>query len=330
MVGGSQGFPVYRDTDMQRTPDSTGRPVVEMAPASQGPAVDDTDPFVMLGQLRDTAMKQVTPLFDAQEQALKGQIGKTKADLYKQYLVEAEGLNGLGLDQEQIQKRHQQLKTKYKMAYAKATSEIEPAMQELALERQKATARVEAAHAERSLRISQVQALVDKGLIDPVAAKQEQLGILGYSVPLSTLQPPTVAEQMRELDGLAKSVQDTALRFKEENGKAYEDVGTGSEAEWVRVTDPRRVKELRAARDLFDRARDAKQELAIQEGRKRGLLDVARDTASPIAAAVKTYRPASPKMWAMGGIGWQEQSVAASSSVREMSDEELKRIAGVK
>lgn len=306
-------------------------PWVEMAPtAVQGPATVDTDPFTMLDQLRDVGLKQVTPLFDSQEQMLKAQIDKTKGDLYRQYLVEAEGLNGLGLDAEQLGKKQQQLKTKYKMAFTKATIEIEPQMQALAMERQKAVARVDAEHAERRLRIQQVQAMADRGLVDAAAAKQEQFGILGYSIPLSTIQPSTPIEQMRELEYVAKSVEDTALRFKEEKGGAYEDVGTGSESEWKKVTDPQRISELRAAKDLYDQAVSAKRQLAAQHGRKLGLVDVARSAASPIAAAVKTYRPTSPKMWAMGANGWTDEPVPAASGVREMSDDELKRIAGVR
>lgn len=319
----------YEDVIMERAAGSTtwgtprpadSRPAGYMgpwiepaAPAMQAEApADNTDPFVMLGQLRDTEMQQVTPLFDRQEEAFKLQIGKIKGDLFKQYNIEFEGLQGLGLDRDQLRTRDQQLRTKYKMAYAKATSEIEPAMQELSLERQKAIAKVEAAHAERSLRISQVQALADKGLIDPVAAKQEQLGIMGYSVPISTLRPPTTAEQMQELDALTKSVQDTALRVKEEQGRVYEDVGVGSEAEWVRVDDPARIAELRSAKQMYDRTRAAKQELALQEGRKRGLLDVGSTAASPIAAAVKTARPApSPsQMRGMGAFGAGAASAA--------------------
>jgi hypothetical protein len=275
------------------------------APVAAQPA-DNTDPFAMLDQLHEMGLKQVTPLFDSQEQVLTSQVGKIKGDLYKQYLVEVEGIDGLGLDREQTQKRLQQLKTKYKMAYTKSTSEIEPAMQELALERQKAVSHVDAAHAERTLRVNQVQALADKGLIDPTAAKQEQLGILGYNVPISTLRPDkgmTANQRLGQLrpvysDLLKQSAQyrNTPTGWRVFDADAKERYPSNPQQWYKTPATPEQAIEAEDIQGQLVEVGDQLKELRRTVGSRPTLTDdVVPPTKSPLAAGVANAKDTSPR-----------------------------------
>jgi hypothetical protein len=313
MLGGEMGTPVYSEQDYQRTPDPSGRPVVEMAPSptpaqttlpTQAAPGTDTDLFAMNDQLRDVQSQPIANFYQQREAAIRGGLQQELDAKKREYEIE----RGYVKSPEE----RATLEKKYDLIVERLRSGAAPDLQAISSQAQQAKMKLDLDHAERALRLQQVQSMADKGLIDPDVAKQEQFGIMGYSIPLpQTQRAQTPIQRLGELrpiysDLLKQSGQykkyPTGWRVYDES--AHERYRNSPDRWYPTAATPNQVAE---AEDIHTQLRDVRvqiDELNATVGRRPSLVESTVD--SPMAAAVrlaKTAKAVTDRYWPLSTEG---------------------------
>jgi DNA-binding protein H-NS len=247
--------------------------------------------------------------FDQQEQMLKGQMGGIKNDLTKLYEVEAAGVSQLGLDAQQLQRRYQQLQTKYKLAYAKQSSEFEPAIQEVTAKRQTAMAEVQAKFAATRIKQNTYQEMIDDGTITPEEGRKRQFAAMG--VNYDSPDPPTPKERLAELRQYQTALTDVMLNTRRnKKGNIEEYMGSAGSPEWE-VVPPDRAAEIEKTWQVNNGIVDEIERVATAAGVKMGLADTGRTAMAPAKktglAAIGNLIKRSPAAKAFEASGYRLQ-----------------------
>ena len=169
---------------------------VEQLPAAQQQGAQGIDPFELLNQQHSQQMEQIENLFAGGEDEIYSKAQYNLDTLWQKYNIELRYLQGTKLKADEKRKKLNSLNQKYELAFTTAKERVRPDVDKLNQQKQQLLQRTESGRMVKETRLNQIKDLVEKGIIqDPYAALQEQLQVMGYSVPLSALKPPDPMEQ---------------------------------------------------------------------------------------------------------------------------------------
>lgn len=154
------------------------------------PLPKDLDPFAVLDRQYEAWQAAVTARFDGAEARVRASVQPALDASVAEHKREVENLDRMNLNANQKMQRNGQFNVKYEKARLDIKRTIQPELDELAVKRRDALARLESDRAQKRTRLQEIQALAEQGQIDPIAAKQAQFEVLGISLPPSAFQTP--------------------------------------------------------------------------------------------------------------------------------------------
>lgn len=177
---------------------------------TQTPQGQDNEYVSVLNRQFDAQGSELDTHFSGQETAIRQQFQNLLENLQGEYQIERKYIEQTPMDPKQREAGVQQLNLKYEKQIYKLKSEAEPYFAELKQKRDTAMFQLESKRTEGLQRLQLVRELSDKGMItDPAAAVQEQLQVVGVSLPLTALKQPTQRRQLgdiqSELDAVSRA-----------------------------------------------------------------------------------------------------------------------------
>lgn len=178
---------------------------------TQTPQGQDNEYVSVLNRQFDAQGSELDTHFSGQETAIRQHFQNLLENLHGEYQIERKYIEQTPMDPKQREAKVQQLNLKYEKAIYKLKSEAEPHFAELKQKRDAAMFQLESKRTEGLQRLQLVRELSDKGMItDPAAAVQEQLQVVGVSLPLTALKQPTQRRQLgdiqSELDAVSRAL----------------------------------------------------------------------------------------------------------------------------
>lgn len=186
------------------------------------------DPLKLLDEHYNQQLSDVDRAFGEQESMIQEQFNGQARQMQQRYGLERRFIEETPMDEEQRYKRVLALNQKYELSLHDLKGEAAPHFQELQAKRMQAQRKIDAWKQEASGRMKVVEELSQKGLLaDPTAALQEQLQVLGVSVPISAMRPPSREKQLQALQTELRQVEDVLNQFQMKKGEpvAYDAVG---------------------------------------------------------------------------------------------------------
>jgi len=204
----------------------------------QLPAQQSFDPFELLNQQHSQQLEQIENLFAGEEQRIYSGAQYKLDTLWQKYNIELRYLRGSKLKADEKRKKMNQLNQKYELAFTTAKEKIRPDVDTLNNQKQQMLQRIESNRTAKETRLNQIKDLIDKGIVqDPYAGLQEQLQIMGYSVPLSALKLPDPMKQyavevrraIMEALPTYPAAKEKATRLQRATSRARKESGTLAE-----------------------------------------------------------------------------------------------------
>jgi len=267
--------PVYTEADYRRGPDPMGRPVVEMAPASQQPAM--SDPVTMLTQQSNAALEQALAAVKSRRAELEKSIQPDIDRAYQEYLIDLDTLNRSDMDLEQKKQRNNALHAGYQKKKLGVQSGIRADLEVLAQAEEQAKGEIELKRLTTQAQMQAIAGFGKKyGLTDEDIAR-EQFELLGVRLPQR--KPPkelTPVQQLGEMGRYRDALQNVVNNTNyDKDGRLEENVGTRTSPKWEAVTDPNRVAELESQLQVYDALTSSIEKLAVESGRRTTGIDYA-------------------------------------------------------
>jgi len=294
------------------------------APAQQ-PAqqAGTTDPFGLADSLEANEISPLTSSRTTAEGRIKGSLKLADDNFYKEYQVEANGLRELGLDSEQYTARHQQLQTKYRLAHTKEANKIQPDLDELDMRFKKAEGEVRAKWAAKRIEMKTIQTIGEEEEWGTNDIRRRQLQALGVAMPPNPKEQ-TPRERLQEISPVLDEWEDELTRYRIKDGKIQVPTDEGgwsggttanrqpTDKEWRSASSEEQADFFRLRRDILPLRKERSDlRFKIAGRHTTDFKGTANSTASPIAQTVTNARQ------------------AAGTGLSDLSDDELKRIAGV-
>jgi hypothetical protein len=167
-------------------------------PTIIGPSFTDLDPFALLDKQCEAQRMTETARFDEAQAGIKARIQPALDACDAQYRSDMEALGRKDLTADQKGQWNRQLNTQYEQARLGIKRTIQSDLDELAAKRKEASAKLESDRAAKRARLQEIQALAEKGQIDPSAAKRSQFEVLGISLPPSAFPSSEAAGDRQE------------------------------------------------------------------------------------------------------------------------------------
>jgi hypothetical protein len=156
------------------------------------------DPFVVLDEQWEARQVAQTAWFDEAEARIRARVQPALDASVANHKRDVEDLDGKNLNMDQKTQWNKQLNVQYEKARLGIKRTIQPDLDKLTAERREALEKLESDRAEKRTRLQEIQALAEKGQIDPIAAKRAQFEILGISLPPSAF--PSSPERQEQTD----------------------------------------------------------------------------------------------------------------------------------
>ncbi len=163
-------------------------------PTIIGPSFVDLDPVALLDKQYEAQRTAVTARFDERESDTKAPIQPALDACDAKYRSDLAALSRKNLTADQKGQWTRELSARYEKARLGIKRTIQSDLDELAAKREEALATLESDRAAKRTRLQEIQAMVEKGQIDPGAAKRSQFEVLGISLPPDTSQSSKAAE----------------------------------------------------------------------------------------------------------------------------------------
>jgi len=180
---------------------------------------EQDDVMGLLNQQHQQEIQQIDGLFTGQQESIMSDARYRLQTLSDKYQTERRYVEGLRIPADQKRQKLLQLNTKYELAAITAKSKIRPDIDTLNMQKNQMMQRLQAKLQDQQVRIGQIQKLVDKGIISPDAALQEQYEIAGYSLPVSAFRQPDPQQQLISLSMALGTLEEQAKTAKGEERK---------------------------------------------------------------------------------------------------------------
>ncbi len=158
-------------------------PMVQPLPA-------DLDPFAALDKQYEAARTAEIARFDEAEARLRASVQPALDAYLAEHKRKIESLDRITLNTDQKVQWNRQFNAQYEKARLDFQRTLQPNLDELAVKRNAALAKLASDRAQKRTRLQEIQALAEKGRIDAIAAKRSQFEVLGISLPPSAFQAP--------------------------------------------------------------------------------------------------------------------------------------------
>ena len=347
--------PVYTEADYQRGPDPMGRPVVEMAPMPQRQEIPD--PVAALTEQSSAALEQALATVKSKRGELEKSIQPDIDRAYQEYLIDLETLNKSDMDLEQKKQRNNALHAGYQKKKLGVQSGIRADLEALTQAEEQAKGKIELKRLTTQAKMQAIAAVGQEYGWSPYEVKRQQYKAMGMVLPAEEKPKElTPVETLGEMNRYRSALEDTALRVRyNKSGQLEYDDSTTKTTNWQVVTDPARAAALEQTANTYLALGGEIERIAKEGGRKHvDLAAVSGRSAVPTppgggwsrgAIARKLFAPTAAydsAKWAYGmsplakGVAQARNDAppatrasADPNDVSQLSDAELRRIAGV-
>lgn len=176
----------------------------ENLPATQ----ERIDVFSMLDQRFEEDLLALDESLNTELQQLDWPLTHQKTSWRRQYDIKADYLEPLRRsDPEKYTNSMTSLNQQFEVKNAQLEGKQAPMKEELQLAYKRNKLELEQQHSQQKIRLQQIQDLVEAGHLSAEVGIQEQLSLLGISVPLTQLQPPTLTQQFGQLETLENKLE---------------------------------------------------------------------------------------------------------------------------
>ncbi len=159
-----------------------------------GPSFVDLDPFDLLDKQYEARRAAEMAGFDERQAGIRARIQPALDACEAKYRGDMEALSRGNLTVGQKGQWNKELNARYEKARLGIKRTIQTDLDELAAKQTEALAKLESDRAAKRTRLQEIQAMAEKGQVDPRAAKRSQFEVLGISLPPDTSQSPKAAE----------------------------------------------------------------------------------------------------------------------------------------
>ena len=317
--------PVYTEADYRRGPDPAGRPVVEMAPVPQRQEIPD--PVTTLTEQSSAALEQALGMVKSKRRELQNSIRPAEESAWRDAQVDLRTINESNMDAEQKKQRIRQLQASYEKKVYGIRDGIRGDLDALTQTERQAKSEIELKRVTTQAKMEAIAGFGKKyGLTDEDVAR-EQLELLGVRLPQRTpAKGQTPVQRLRELNPVLQAYDKEAERYrlhpktKRPQMLAPEGEWKGTyatEKDWRDVPETKIDEFWRLRRDyaaLTGEAATLRRAVINRPG--VDLLTAGRRAMSPIAQGVVQARAGVTRS-------------AGPNDVSQLSDAELRRIAGI-
>ncbi len=154
------------------------------------PLPTDLDPFAALDRQYEAARTAEIARFDEAEARIRASVQPALDGSLAEHKRNIENTDRITRYTDQKVQWNRQFNAQYERARLAIQRTIQPNLDESAVQRKEALAKLESDRAQKRTRLQEIQALAEKGRIDAIAAKRSQFEVLGISLPPSAFQAP--------------------------------------------------------------------------------------------------------------------------------------------